>query len=175
MGVGTIKVMGLQMTFARHDHPLKEQGVLDLVAAANSIHNKMDDGRTMEKTEVWFFQPEKCLETLGFTTVQPLVFLERRNREAQQAPSSDHSRVNDQDLQSKRCKRIPKHFGDFAMEKPERQSNDPQYWNPAIRHVTQHVVIVRFVDEHPIYNSVNRTSTHQELVESLIQALDAAS
>jgi hypothetical protein len=64
MGVGTIKVIGLQMTVARRDRPLKEQGVLALEAAANSIHNKMDNGHTMEKTEVSKSRGPQCMATL---------------------------------------------------------------------------------------------------------------
>jgi hypothetical protein len=155
----TATVVGLQMTVAQSRHDLKEKGVMDLADAAETLQTRL---RRTISTQVWFLQPEACLQSnFSFTSIQALTFDEARPPQPQGSEALHCG---------KRRRKAPERFGEVSDDQgtPRRQSNDPQYWTKAARKVSQYIAVVRFVD------TDSATSTVNAEADSLLTALNAA-
>eukprot|EP00978_Attheya_sp_CCMP212_P004125 scaffold8909_cov31-Attheya_sp.AAC.1 len=109
-----ILVIGLQNTVAAKSRSTLEKGLLDLQALSEDFTGHLRSCKIT--TEIWFLQPEGCLEAdFCFISSQPLDFEKAR------APAGEHKR------------------------KKVKSSNDREYWKEKAREVKQFVAIATFI------------------------------
>ena len=127
---------GLQMTVARSERVLVEDGVVSFSRFVDRVKDKCN-GMTCQK-QIWFLQPEECLLDFDFTNMQALAFKEPRYASTgDPVPSS-----------SGRKRRMTEWYGDYKTGEPKNQSNKPEYWAEEAKVVTQYVAIAKFADDH---------------------------
>lgn len=135
-GQDCVVIAGLQMTTAKKEHSLKEHGIVHFADVANCVAKQCaSQGLTQNcDKQLWFLQPEECLNDFGFSGLQALVFSAPRKPKIEALAST----------RSGRKRNRPERWGEFDTGMQKKQSNDPVYWPDKAKEIVQYIAVARF-------------------------------